>query len=64
MQKDLFATRRMQHDSILEEVAGKHDVEVDLLKSLIDYEQGRVHLKKRRGARNEIKRQIEESLTD
>jgi hypothetical protein len=43
-------------------VAENHDVEPDLLHDLISYEQGRVHLKKRRGAKSDIKQMIQERL--
>jgi hypothetical protein len=37
-------------------------VDPDLLHELISYEQGRVHLKKRRGAKSDIKQIIETQI--
>jgi hypothetical protein len=62
MQKSLFENRTTQYQSLLKEVAENHDVEPDLLHDLISYEQGRVHLKKRRGAKTDIKQKIQERL--
>ena len=62
MQKELFQSRTAEYDRLLTDVAEKHDVDPDLLKQLIGYEQGRVHLQKRRGAKDEIRRIIEHSI--
>jgi hypothetical protein len=62
MQKKLFQSRTDEYDRLLTDVAEKHNVDPKLLKDLIDYEQGRVHLKKRRGAKDDIQRIIEHSI--
>lgn len=62
MQKSLFENRTTQYKNLLKEVAHNHDVDPDLLHELISYEQGRVHLKKRRGAKSDIKQTIEKQI--
>lgn len=47
-------------DTLLEEVAKKHDVEANLLRKLIDFERTKVHLEKRRGVKEQIRKIIEE----
>lgn len=64
MQKQMFKSRTDEYDRLLTEIAEKHDVDPDLLKDLIDYEQGRVHLKKRRGAKGDIQRIIEDRILE
>ena len=49
-------------DKVIDEVAVENNVSVDLLRRLIDYEQGRVHLERRRGAMEDLKRLIEENM--
>lgn len=56
--------RADEYDQLLTNIAEKHDVSPDLLKELIEYEQGRVHLERRPGAKKEIRRKIEERLSD
>jgi hypothetical protein len=62
MQKEMFQSRTDEYDRLLTDIAEKHEVHPDLLKQLIEYEQGRVHLKKRRGAKKDIQRIIEHSI--
>jgi hypothetical protein len=64
MQKVLFQNRTDEYDQLLTDVAEKHNVDPGLLRNLIDYERGRVHLERRPGAKKEIRQQIEEQLDD
>ena len=64
MQNYLFKNRTTQYERLLKEIAEKHKVDDSLLKELIDYEQGRVHLKRRRGAKKDIRHQIDAHLTE
>jgi hypothetical protein len=64
MQKVLFQKRTEEYDRLLTDVAEKHDVDPELLRNLIDYERGRVHLERRPGAKKKIRQRIEERLTD
>jgi hypothetical protein len=59
---ELFENHRSRHEKLLREVAEKHGVPPDLLNALIEYEKGRVHLQRRRGAKAEIQRTIEQHL--
>jgi hypothetical protein len=51
-------------DDLIEEVARKQGVDRELLKRLIEYERTKVHLSKRRGAKDELRQQIEKHLED
>jgi len=64
MENTLFENRSSEYQRLLEDIASKHDVDANLLQQLIVYEQGRVHLQRRRGAKAEIKRLIEQNLFD
>jgi hypothetical protein len=64
MPNDLFKNREAVDRGLLTEIAEKHDTDPALLQKLIDYEQGRVHLRKRRGAKADIQRAIEEHIFD
>ena len=49
---------------LIENAAQEQGVEPELLRQLIGYEAGKVHLQKRRGAKRAIREIIEESLTE
>lgn len=49
-------------DELVKKLAQKHDVAEGLIQRLIAYEQSRVHLQKRRGAKDELRRIIEKHL--
>jgi hypothetical protein len=44
---------------LIAEVAQKHDVDPELIQQLIEYEQTKVHLERRRGAKDELRRIID-----
>ena len=47
-------------DELLHEIAEKYHVDPNLVKSLIEFESTKVHLEKRRGAKDQIRKLIEE----
>ena len=51
-------------DDLIEEVAARHGVDRKLIDRLIDYERTRVHLSKRRGAKDELRQLIEKHMED
>jgi hypothetical protein len=51
-------------DKIIREVAAEHQVDPELLRRLIQVEQDKVHLERRRGAKDELRRIIEEHLEE
>ena len=51
-------------DELLKKLAQKHDVAERLIRRLIAYEQSRVHLRKRSGVKNELRRIIEKHLEE
>ena len=48
-------------NGIVKEVADKHGVDAGLIETLLAYEQKRVHLEKRRGAKEQLRSIIEEA---
>ncbi len=51
-------------DELVEEIAEKHDVDAKLIQRLVDYEKTMVHLQKRRGAKDELRRLIEQHIEE
>ena len=51
-----------RHDELLREVSIKYDVDPELLRQLVDLENTKVHLKRRKGASNQIRQMIENHL--
>lgn len=49
-------------DEVIQEVATKHNVDPALLRQLIELERGKVHLERRRGAKDELRGVIEKHL--
>ena len=64
MENDSLSKREAHNRSLLAQVAKRHDTDSSLLQKLIEYEQGRVHLQRRRGAKADIQRMIEEHIFD
>ena len=48
-------------NGLIKEVAENYGVDADLIKTLLAYEQTRVHLDKRRGAKDQLRTLIEEA---
>lgn len=59
-----YRSAEEEYSLILEEVAKEFQVDTRLLHSLIEYEQTKVHLVKRRGAKNEIREIIEQWIQE
>ena len=59
-----YRTAEEDYDEILEQVTSEHNVDIELLTTLIEYERDRVHLKKRRGARDDLRHGIEQWLEE
>ena len=51
-------------DDLLDKIAREQDVDPNLVRALISYEQTKVHLEKRRGAVEALRRMIEDHLTE
>ena len=49
-------------DNLIRKIAAELHISADLLKKLIEIERPKVHLQKRRGAKDEIRRAIEDFL--
>ena len=49
-------------DKLTKEVAARHKVDPALIQLLVEYEQTKVHLQKRRGAREDLRRLIEQHM--
>ena len=62
MDNTLSENRDPGYESLLRDIAEEHEVSATLLQELITYEQGRVHLQRRRGARNDIQQIIEQHI--
>lgn len=54
-----YRTAEEDYAQILQEVAKEFEIDIHLLHHLIEYEQSKVHLMKRRGAKNDIRQIIE-----
>jgi hypothetical protein len=61
MKKMETANLNTDFDALLQEIAEKHEVDADLLEQLIVFERTKVHLEKRRGAKKQIRKMIEEA---
>ena len=46
-------------DDLIRTIAEKHSCDDDLIRRMIDYEQSKVHLERRRGAKDELRRLLE-----
>lgn len=49
---------------LIQEVATKHRVDAKLIERLVDYEQTRVHLRLRRGAKDQLRALIEQTIEE
>ena len=50
------------HEELIRHAAQKHGVDAALLQALIDHEQTKVHLRKRRGVADQLRKLVEEHL--
>ena len=53
---------KTNYDNLIQETAEKYEVDVSLLKKLIAFEKTKVHLEKRPGAKEKIRKIIEDSI--
>jgi hypothetical protein len=53
---------KTNYENLVQETAEKHNVDVELLKKLIAFEKTKVHLEKRRGAKGQIRKIIEDAI--
>jgi hypothetical protein len=51
-------------DNIIHEVAQKHGADPALIQQLVEYEQTKVHLERRRGAKEDLRRRIEQHIDE
>ncbi len=49
-------------DELVKELAAKHEVAPELIEQLVAYERTKVHLKRRRGAKDELRLLIEKHI--
>jgi predicted kinase len=60
MSNPRYQNHNEQERELLAEIADEHDVDINLLEDLLSYEQTKVHLERRRGAKSEIQHMIEQ----
>lgn len=60
MSNPRFTDRNEVEMELLTSIAEKHDIDINLLIQLMEYEHTKVHLERRRGAKNEIQHMIEQ----
>ena len=51
-------------DDLINETARKHNVDPDLIRGLLAVEQSKVHLRKRRGAKDELRQLVEKHIEE
>lgn len=51
-------------DKLVSQIAEKHKVTPELIERLVAYEQTKVHLERRRGAKDELRRVIEQHIEE
>jgi len=51
-------------NKIIDEVAQKHGADPGLIRQLLEYEETKVHLQRRRGAKDELRRRIEQHINE
>ena len=51
-------------EDVLKEIAGKHDADAGLIQKLISLEETKVHLEKRRGTKELLRKIIESSIEE
>ena len=51
-------------DKLVDEIAEGHNVAPELIERLVVYEQTKVHLERRRGAKDELRRVIEQHIEE
>ena len=51
-------------DELIKEIALKHNIDPALIQRLVEYEQTKVHLQKRRGARDDLRLLIEQHIEE
>jgi hypothetical protein len=59
-----FSDAKSQYDKLLQEASEKNQVDLPLLQKLIDFEATKVHMRRRRGAKDSIRKMIEDWLEE
>ena len=62
MEDDYTDNQSTPYEDLLQQIADEHGVDMELLRRLIGYEAARSHLERRPGAREAIRRMIEDWL--
>jgi BioD-like phosphotransacetylase family protein len=62
MDNHSYEEQKQKYEELLESIADKHQVDVTLIRQLIAFEESKVHLERRRGAKDQIRKQIEDWL--
>ena len=57
-----FDQMASRHDELLCEVSAEYHVDAELLRQLVEFENTKVHLERRRGAKSQIRQIIEKHL--
>ena len=53
-----------QYHQLLQEIGEKHQIDLALLQDLVEFETTKVHLQRRQGAKNKIRKMIEDWLEE
>lgn len=64
MDNSTYTEQSQKYAELLNSIAEKHQVDVVLIRRLIEFEKEKVHLERRRGAKDNIRRMIEDWLED
>jgi hypothetical protein len=51
-------------DELIRQLSERHKVDADLISQLLQYEQTKIHMERRRGAKDELRRIIEKHLEE
>lgn len=59
MDSQSYEEQALKYEDLLRKISNEHQVDVRLIEELIDFEKTKVHLERRRGAKDHIRRTIE-----
>jgi len=62
MDNQSYEEQSRKYEQLLDSIAQKHQVDVALIRSLIEFEKEKVHMERRRGAKDTIQKTIENWL--
>lgn len=59
MDNQPYEEKTLKYEQLLQKIGNLHQVDVGLIEELIDFEKTKVHMERRRGAKDHIRRTIE-----